>query len=171
MYEQHGVCRIRGRNCLPFANTWVHPSFLLGFVSAHLFSFLCCPIICLYVFIYIINVREYRRGNQQWTIQRSWQHRVHRTIIRCHGWHSSLHFYIDDLSLVLKMHEYFPLNVKQSVIKLYVSNSYMLTKNTINKGINIATNCANCGNINTFIYCIFCQHVRIWYIEFDIDIL
>ena len=26
-----------------------------------------------------INVREYRRGNQKWTIQRNWQHRIHRT--------------------------------------------------------------------------------------------
>ena len=26
-----------------------------------------------------INVREYRRGNQKWTIQRNWQHRVHNT--------------------------------------------------------------------------------------------
>jgi len=25
-----------------------------------------------------INVREYRRGNQEWTIQRHWQHRVHK---------------------------------------------------------------------------------------------
>jgi hypothetical protein len=26
-----------------------------------------------------INVREYRRGNQNWTIQRNWQHGVHKT--------------------------------------------------------------------------------------------
>ena len=26
---------------------------------------------------YTINVREYRRGNQKWTTQRIWQHRVH----------------------------------------------------------------------------------------------
>jgi hypothetical protein len=26
---------------------------------------------------YTINVREYRRGNQKWTTQRNWQHRVH----------------------------------------------------------------------------------------------
>jgi len=26
-----------------------------------------------------INLREYRRGNQEWTIQRNWQHRVHKT--------------------------------------------------------------------------------------------
>ena len=26
-----------------------------------------------------INVRENRRGNQQWTIQRNWQHWVHKT--------------------------------------------------------------------------------------------
>jgi len=26
-----------------------------------------------------INVREYRRGNQEWTIKRHCQHRVHKT--------------------------------------------------------------------------------------------
>jgi hypothetical protein len=26
-----------------------------------------------------INVREYRRANQKWTIQRYWQHRIHKT--------------------------------------------------------------------------------------------
>ena len=26
-----------------------------------------------------INVREYRRGYQQWTIIRNWQHNVHKT--------------------------------------------------------------------------------------------
>jgi len=26
-----------------------------------------------------INVRENRRGNKQWTIQRHWQHCVHKT--------------------------------------------------------------------------------------------
>ena len=26
-----------------------------------------------------INVRENRRGNQEWTIQRHWQHWVHKT--------------------------------------------------------------------------------------------
>jgi len=25
------------------------------------------------------NVRENRRGNQEWTIQRNWQHWVHKT--------------------------------------------------------------------------------------------
>ena len=25
-----------------------------------------------------INVREYRRGNQKWVIQRNWQHKVHQ---------------------------------------------------------------------------------------------
>ena len=28
-----------------------------------------------------INVREYRRGNHKWTIQRNWQYMVHKTII------------------------------------------------------------------------------------------
>ena len=31
------------------------------------------------IFFSQINVREHRRGNQQWTFQRSWQHRVHKT--------------------------------------------------------------------------------------------
>jgi hypothetical protein len=26
----------------------------------------------------LINVREYRRGNKKWTIQRKWQHRVQK---------------------------------------------------------------------------------------------
>jgi hypothetical protein len=26
-----------------------------------------------------MNIREYRRGNQKWTIQRNWQDRVHKT--------------------------------------------------------------------------------------------
>jgi len=26
-----------------------------------------------------MNVREYRSGNQKWTIQRNWQHWVHKT--------------------------------------------------------------------------------------------
>jgi hypothetical protein len=30
-------------------------------------------------FCYIINVNENRKGNQEWTIQRHWQHRVHKT--------------------------------------------------------------------------------------------
>jgi hypothetical protein len=29
--------------------------------------------------IMYINVREYRRGNQKWKIQRNWQHSVHKT--------------------------------------------------------------------------------------------
>jgi hypothetical protein len=64
---------------------------------AHLFSFLCCvlifqcyPHVNLTVFIYMfyclltwsrteyswINVRENRRDNHEWTIQRNWQHWV-----------------------------------------------------------------------------------------------
>ena len=27
----------------------------------------------------IHNVREYRKDNQNWTLQRNWQHRVHKT--------------------------------------------------------------------------------------------
>jgi hypothetical protein len=26
-----------------------------------------------------MDIRDYRRGNQKWTIQRNWQHRVHKT--------------------------------------------------------------------------------------------
>ena len=42
-------------------NTWSHLRFLARFLNIW------------------INVREYRRGNQKWTIQRNWQHCVHNT--------------------------------------------------------------------------------------------
>ena len=32
-----------------------------------------------------INVREYRRANQKWTIKRNWQHRVHKTKKKKHA--------------------------------------------------------------------------------------
>ena len=32
-----------------------------------------------YSYNHLIKVREYRRGNQKWTIQRNWQHWVHKT--------------------------------------------------------------------------------------------
>ena len=37
------------RDCLPFVSTWVHHQFFGGVCVAHRFSFLCCPIMCLYV--------------------------------------------------------------------------------------------------------------------------
>ena len=49
IYEQHDGCLIRSRICLPFASRWVHPRLFDGVRDAHLFSALCCPIICLYV--------------------------------------------------------------------------------------------------------------------------
>jgi len=27
----------------------------------------------------LFKVREHRRGNQKWTMQRNWQHRIHKT--------------------------------------------------------------------------------------------
>jgi hypothetical protein len=30
-------------------------------------------------YMFLINVREYRRGNQKKEIQRNWQHRLHKT--------------------------------------------------------------------------------------------
>jgi len=42
-------CLIRRRNCLSFASTWVHPWLFGGVPAAHIFSFLCCPIMYLYV--------------------------------------------------------------------------------------------------------------------------
>jgi hypothetical protein len=64
-----------------------------------LFIFVLCTLCCQFLWIvtegaikkgqsretgnigYTINVREYRRGNQKRTIQRNWQHRVHKTKI------------------------------------------------------------------------------------------
>ena len=53
-----------------------------------LILFVCtqwCPIHIMLCFCFVfrrlvcINVNEYPRGNQKWTIQRNWQHRVHKT--------------------------------------------------------------------------------------------
>ena len=44
-YENNGGCLIRGRNCLPFANSWVHPLFLVRFVL--LISLVFCVVFCL----------------------------------------------------------------------------------------------------------------------------
>ena len=44
-----GGCLIRGRYCLPFANIGVRPRFFVEVRVAHHFSFLCCPIMHLYV--------------------------------------------------------------------------------------------------------------------------
>jgi hypothetical protein len=33
------------------------------------------------IVLFSINVREYRRGNKKWPIQRNWQHRVQKTKI------------------------------------------------------------------------------------------
>jgi hypothetical protein len=37
------------------------------------------PVIEMSILYMLVNVRKYRRGNQKWTIQRNWQHRVHNT--------------------------------------------------------------------------------------------
>jgi hypothetical protein len=31
------------------------------------------------IVLFSINIREYRRGNKKWPIQRNWQHRVQKT--------------------------------------------------------------------------------------------
>ena len=37
----------------------------------------------IYQFWYVINARKYRRGNQQWTVQRNWKHRVQTQLNMC----------------------------------------------------------------------------------------
>jgi hypothetical protein len=51
-------------------HSWFHHSqiMVLNFFYDNNFDFIC-----------IINVREYRRGNQKYPIQRNWQHMVHKT--------------------------------------------------------------------------------------------
>jgi hypothetical protein len=48
-HEWHDGCFIRSRSCLPFTSTPVHPRYFGGVRVAHLLSFLCCLIMCLYV--------------------------------------------------------------------------------------------------------------------------
>jgi hypothetical protein len=45
------VGALKGRECIPFATTSVHPRFFGGVSVAHLFSCLCCDFACLLVFI------------------------------------------------------------------------------------------------------------------------
>jgi hypothetical protein len=40
-----------------------------------------------------INVREYGRGNQNRTIQKNWQHRVHKTMEKTHNTVCVGHYY------------------------------------------------------------------------------
>ena len=47
-------------------------------VGYQLLPFYSWTEISYHIYIYI-NVGKYRRGNQKWTIQRNWQHRVHKT--------------------------------------------------------------------------------------------
>ena len=42
-------CLIRGRNCLPFTNTWFHRWFCGRIRVVHLYSFLCC----VFCFVYL----------------------------------------------------------------------------------------------------------------------
>ena len=48
-------------------------------VFCFLFLFLFFFLVINFCDYYYINVREYRRGNQKWTIQRNWQHMTHIT--------------------------------------------------------------------------------------------
>ena len=54
IYVLHGGCLIRSRNCLPFASIWVHPGFDGQVRVNHIFSFLYCLIVCLYVLISVL---------------------------------------------------------------------------------------------------------------------
>ena len=54
IYEYHGRCLIRSRNCLPFTITWVHPWYFGEVHVARLFSFLCCPVMCFYVLFSVL---------------------------------------------------------------------------------------------------------------------
>jgi hypothetical protein len=57
IYEQHGGCLIRSKNCLPFASTWVHLHCFFDWVLvAHHSRLLCCPIMCLYVLCSVLCV-------------------------------------------------------------------------------------------------------------------
>ena len=44
-------CLIGGKNCSPFESTGVEPRFLV----AHLFSFLCCVVVCFFLFCFFFS--------------------------------------------------------------------------------------------------------------------
>ena len=47
LFEKLGDCLIRNRRCLPFARTWVHSVFFVGFVLPIVLRFLFCFVIVL----------------------------------------------------------------------------------------------------------------------------
>jgi hypothetical protein len=49
MYTIYSGCLIRSMDCLRIASTWVHPTGFFGVRVGHFFSFLCWPIVFLYV--------------------------------------------------------------------------------------------------------------------------
>ena len=49
-------------------------------VNLHALYLATCALFAIFISQYYkINVGEYRRGDKTWTIQRNWQHRVHKT--------------------------------------------------------------------------------------------
>jgi hypothetical protein len=54
--EKPSIVDEHSKNCLPKERTWVHSPFFGGVCDAHLFRFLCCPIMCLYILCYVFDV-------------------------------------------------------------------------------------------------------------------
>ena len=63
------------------------------------YQYLNC--ITVYLSIYEINVREYRRGNQKWTIQRNWQHRLRKKNTICVRHHYYMQTYTNNVNKTL----------------------------------------------------------------------
>ena len=51
IYRQHNACLIRSRNCLPFASTCIHPSFLVGFWLLIFLVLFCTVLLCVFTFL------------------------------------------------------------------------------------------------------------------------
>jgi hypothetical protein len=80
---------------MPFCSFVLLTSFIVNITSDVIILQMTHNLLNNYIFIMLINVREYWRGNHKWTIQRNWQHigytrgrktkQKHNTI--CVGYH------------------------------------------------------------------------------------
>ena len=71
---------------------------------------------------YEINVRENRRGNQEWIIQRNWQHLVHKTQAEKNKKKNTTHYALDT-TIRKQSSQVTPIRYETSYKYLFVINN------------------------------------------------
>ena len=65
-----------------------------------------------------INVREYRRGNQKWTIERNWQHRVQEDDEKHKKHKNTTQYMLDTTTLAFRYSRIYNCCIKQKMHEL-----------------------------------------------------